>query len=116
MKKYTESHEWIDEKGQVGLSSHALERLGDIVFVELPDEGESIEAKKACAVIESHKAASDIYAPVSGKVIARNAEAIDHPEGITADDDLWLFTITPDDPAERERLMDEAAYKKFLSS
>ncbi|NQY82182.1 MAG: glycine cleavage system protein H [Alphaproteobacteria bacterium] len=116
MKKFTRSHEWIDEKGQVGVSTHALDVLGDIVFVELPEEGAELSAGESIAVIESHKAASDIYAPVDGTVTTLNQDAVDAPEDITASDDLWLFTITPKDPDALDGLMDGEAYRQFIES
>ena len=116
MKKYTQSHEWIDENGKVGVTAHALELLGDIVFIELPEEGDELTAGESIAVIESHKAASDIYAPVSGVVTAINQAVVDAPEEIAATDDLWLFDMTPNAPEERNALMDEAEYKDFIES
>ena len=116
MKKYTESHEWIDEAGKVGVTAHALELLGDIVFIELPEEGDELSVGESIAVIESHKAASDIYAPVSGTVTAVNQAIVDAPEDIEVTDDLWLFDMTPNNPADVDTLMDEAGYKAFIES
>ena len=116
MKKYTQTHEWIDETGKVGVSSHALELLGDIVFIELPEEGNELSAGESVAVIESHKAASDVYTPVSGTVSAVNQDIVDTPEDIEASVDLWLFTITPNAPEDRDALMDEAEYKEFIEN
>ncbi len=116
MKRYTESHEWIDEDGRVGVSAHALELLGDIVFIELPEEGDELPMGESVAVIESHKAASDIYAPVSGVVKAVNQAIVDAPEDIEATSDLWLFDMTPNNPEDINALMDEAGYKEFIES
>lgn len=103
--KYTASHEWIKQEADgtltVGITDHAQEALGDIVFLELPSVGRSVKAGEACAVVESVKAASDIYAPVSGEIIESNQAAADAPESINADAWAhWLFRVKPSDPAE----------------
>jgi glycine cleavage system H protein len=118
--KYTETHEWVRDNGDgtvtVGISDHAQDALGDLVFVELPEVGKALAAKDACAVVESVKAASDIYAPVAGEVVAAN-EALDGaPETINSDPygEGWIFRLklAGDDPAEG--LLDAAAYQQVL--
>ena len=113
--RYAASHEWarLENDGTVfvGISDHAQEALGDIVFLELPEIGRVVKAGEECAVVESVKAASDIYAPVSGEVIGRNDAAIDAPESVNEDAySGWLFKIKPSDPTEIEALLDAAAY------
>ena len=113
--KYASSHEWIkveaDGSITVGISDHAQEALGDIVFVELPDAGREVSKEEAIAVVESVKAASDIYAPVSGKIIAKNDGILDTPESInSAPYDNWLFKIQPSDAAEIDALLTAEAY------
>ncbi len=113
--KYAKSHEWLklefDGSVTIGISDHAQEALGDIVFLELPEIGRVVKAGEECAVVESVKAASDIYAPVSGEVIGRNDAAIDAPESVNEDAySGWLFKIKPSDPTEIEALLDAAAY------
>ena len=113
--KYASSHEWIkveaDGSITVGISDHAQEALGDIVFVELPDAGREVSKEEAIAVVESVKAASDIYAPVSGKIIAKNDGILDTPESInSAPYDNWLFKIQPSDAAEIDTLLTAEAY------
>jgi len=113
--KYTQSHEWIKQEADgtltVGITDHAQEALGDIVFLELPDAGRTVKAGEECAVVESVKAASDIYAPVAGEVVARNDAAVDAPESVNQDAyAAWLFKLKPSDPAEIGTLLDAAAY------
>ncbi len=118
--KYTESHEWIsvevDGSVRVGISDHAQEALGDLVFVELPAVGESINRGDACAVVESVKAASDIYSPVTGEVIAVNEDLEDDPGVINSDPfaDGWLFEIRLGDVSELGSLLDAKAYEASL--
>ena len=118
--KYTESHEWIsiqaDGSVRIGISDHAQEALGDLVFVELPAVGESIDRGDACAVVESVKAASDIYSPVTGEVIAVNEDLEDDPGSINSDPfgDGWLFIVSLADAAELDALLDAAAYEASL--
>ena len=119
--RYTKSHEWarIADSGlmSVGITHHAQEMLGDIVFLELPEVGRRVATGEDCAVIESVKAASDIYAPVSGEIAAVNAEAVQHPELINEDAyAAWLFKIKPDDPAEFTGMMDAQAYAQQLEA
>lgn len=113
--KYAPSHEWVkleaDGTLTVGISDHAQEALGDIVFLELPEAGRHITAQQAVAVVESVKAASDIYAPVSGTVLARNDAIADTPEAINnAPYDNWLFKITPSNAADVDKLLSAEAY------
>jgi len=114
--RYRESHEWVRDEGNgtvvVGISDHAQAALGDMVFVELPEPGMSYDQGEPCAVVESVKAASDIYAPVSGEVIEANAALEDTPELVNTDPyvDGWLFKIKISDPAEIEGLHDAEAY------
>jgi glycine cleavage system H protein len=115
--KYTKSHEWLRQEADgtvtVGITDHAQEALGDIVFLELPDTGRTVKAGEECAVVESVKAASDIYAPVSGEVVARNDAAVDAPESVNHDAyTAWLFKIKPSNAAEIGALLDAAAYAK----
>ncbi|GAB2843620.1 glycine cleavage system protein GcvH [Pseudoduganella ginsengisoli] len=115
--KYTASHEWVRAEADgtltVGITEFAQDALGDIVFVELPKVGNSYTAGDDAAVVESVKAASDIYAPVSGEVIAVNDAVVDAPESINSDAyGAWLFKIKPADAAAINSLLDAAAYGK----
>jgi glycine cleavage system H protein len=115
--KYTESHEWVrteaDGSLAVGITDFAQDALGDVVFVELPKIGQIVEAGKECAVVESVKAASDIYAPVGGEVVAINEALADAPEQINADAfGAWLFKLKPANLGELDSLLDAAAYGK----
>ena len=117
--KYAASHEWsrleADGTITVGITDHAQEALGDIVFLELPAVGRVVKAREECAVIESVKAASDIYAPVSGEIVAINQAAIDAPESInSAPYDHWLFRIKPVNPDELNSLLDADGYNATL--
>jgi glycine cleavage system H protein len=117
--KYAASHEWslleADGTITVGITDHAQEALGDIVFVELPAVGRTLKAGEACAVIESVKAASDIYAPVSGEIIAINQAVVDAPESInSAPYDNWLFRIKPSNPDELNTLLVADGYNATL--
>jgi glycine cleavage system H protein len=119
--KYTESHEWVkleaDGTVTVGITDHAQEALGDIVFLELPELGRQLEAGKECAVVESVKAASDIYAPVAGEVVARNDAAVDAPESVNQDAyAAWLFKLKPANAADLDALLDAAAYAKVADA
>jgi glycine cleavage system H protein len=117
---YTESHEWVhagdDGKARIGISDHAQEALGDLVFVELPEVGDDIGQGDPCAVVESVKAASDIYAPVSGMVIAINEELDSDPAVINTDpyDDGWLFELELSDKDELEGLKSAETYAESL--
>jgi len=114
--RYANSHEWlrVEDDGTVviGISDHAQGELGDMVFVELPEPGMSYDQGEACAVIESVKAASDIYAPLSGEVVKANGELEDAPELVNSDPygEGWLFRMIPSDPAQIDGLMDAEAY------
>jgi glycine cleavage system H protein len=115
--KYTQSHEWArleaDGTVTVGITDHAQEALGDIVFLELPTVGRKLKAGEECAVVESVKAASDIYAPIGGEVIEANQAAVDAPESVNQDAyAAWLFKIRPVDTAEFGALLDATAYAK----
>jgi glycine cleavage system H protein len=118
--QYTESHEWVSKEdngnARIGISDHAQEALGDLVFVELPVVGDEISQGDQCAVVESVKAASDIYAPVSGKVIAINEELDEDPALINADPygDGWLYELELHDSEELEGLKDAEAYALSL--
>ena len=117
---YTEDHEWVEvdgDIGTVGISDYAQGQLGDIVFVEVPDEGKEIGKGDDIAVVESVKAASDVYSPVSGTVIEGNPALADTPELVNEDPegDGWFFKLTLSDPAELESLMNESAYAEFVS-
>ena len=114
--RYATSHEWIriedDGNASVGISDHAQDALGDIVFVELPEPGTSVNAKDEVAVVESVKAASDIYSPVSGSIIAINEALLDAPETVNSSpyENGWFFKIKVSDAAELEELMDAEGY------
>ena len=118
--KYTESHEWVDTddegNARIGISDHAQQALGDLVFVELPAVGDEISQGDPCAVVESVKAASDIYTPVSGTVIAVNEDLEIDPAIINSDpyNDGWLFEIELIDTEELEGLKDAEAYEESL--
>ncbi|SDF70581.1 MULTISPECIES: glycine cleavage system protein GcvH [unclassified Duganella] len=119
--KYTESHEWVraeaDGTVTVGITEYAQDALGDIVFVELPKVGTSYTAGDDAAVVESVKAASDIYAPVSGEVVAVNDDVVNAPESINADAYAnWLFKIKPADAAAINGLLDAAGYSKNIGA
>lgn len=118
--KYTSSHEWIrveaDGTLTIGVTDHAQEALGDVVFLELPEAGRTVAAGEACAVIESVKAASDIYAPVAGEVIESNQAAVDAPESVNADAyAAWLFKLRPAAGADLGGLLDAAGYADAIA-
>lgn len=117
--RFAESHEWArleaDGTVTVGISDHAQEALGDVVFVELAEVGKVFAAKDAAGVVESVKAASDIYAPVSGEVIAVNEDLSDSPENLNNDPYAsWIFKLKPSNPAELGQLLDAAGYKAAI--
>ncbi|WP_294234906.1 glycine cleavage system protein GcvH [uncultured Sphingomonas sp.] len=117
---FTEDHEWIDvdgDVGTVGISDYAQGALGDIVFVDVPEEGRELSKGDEAAVVESVKAASDVYAPVSGTVIEGNAQLSDEPGLVNTDPEGegWFFKITLSDASELEGLMDETAYAAFVA-
>ena len=118
--KYLESHEWVRSEADgtvtVGISDHAQQALGDLVFVEVPEAGRSLAKGAAAAVVESVKAASDVYSPVSGEVIAGNGALSSSPELVNTDPygEGWLFKIKPSNAAELSQLLDAAAYGKVV--
>lgn len=119
--KYTASHEWIKTEADgtitVGITDHAQELLGDIVFVEAPAAGRRLKAREECAVVESVKAAADVYAPVSGEVLAANGELDTAPEKINSDPyGAWIFKMKPDNAADVAALLDAAAYQAVVDS
>ena len=117
--RYTTSHEWVrveaDGSLTIGVTDHAQEALGDVVFLELPDAGRAVAAGEAIAVIESVKAASDIYAPVAGEIIGSNQDAVDAPEAVNADAyATWLFKLKPANAADVDALLDAAGYEAAI--
>ncbi|MQY51093.1 glycine cleavage system protein GcvH [Rhodocyclus tenuis] len=119
--KYTKSHEWVraeaDGSVTIGITDHAQEALGDLVFVELPPVGKSLSAGEEAAVVESVKAAADVYAPISGVVIAQNSAVVDAPESLNSDAwSAWLFKLQPSDPAAIAALLDAAAYQQAIDA
>ncbi|MCG8426974.1 MAG: glycine cleavage system protein GcvH [Chromatiales bacterium] len=120
--KYTKSHEWIRDEGDgtvtVGITDHAQELLGDLVFVELPEVGEDVTAGSECAVVESVKAASDVYSPVSGEVTASNEALADAPETVNQDafGEGWIFKVKLADAAQLDELLDAEAYSEVVES
>ena len=118
MRKFTDEHEWLDCAGDVatvGITTHAAEQLGDLVFIELPKVGATLTKGEAAAVVESVKAASDVYAPLSGEVTEVNEAAVSDPTSVGTDPQGggWLYRIKLDDPSAMDGLMDEAAYAAF---
>lgn len=116
--KYTEEHEWVMVEGDVvtiGITDFAQDALGDVVFVELPEEGAALEAGKPFGVVESVKAVSDVYAPVSGEVVEVNEELPDAPETINTSpyEDGWMIKVKVEDPSVLDALMDADAYQAF---
>ena len=120
--KYANTHEWArsndDGSVTVGISDNAQDQLGDMVFIELPEVGQTVAAKEACAVVESVKAASDVYAPVGGEVLEVNEALTDSPETVNQDayGEGWLFRLQPAEGAEMDALMNGDAYELFLAS
>ncbi len=118
---FTKEHEWIrveDDTATIGISNHAQEQLGDIVFAEVPEAGRRVNKGQEAAVVESVKAASDVYAPVSGEVVEGNQAVADDPALVNSDPEGqgWFFKIRLDNPGELEGLMDEAAYRDWVAS
>ncbi|HHH38929.1 MAG TPA: glycine cleavage system protein GcvH [Sedimenticola sp.] len=119
--KYTKEHEWVRDEGDgtvtIGITDHAQEQLGDLVFVELPETGDSVEAGKECGVVESVKAASDVYSPVTGEVVAVNEVLADAPETANQDPfgDGWLLRVKLADTAQLDGLMDADAYAAWVA-
>ena len=119
--KYTPSHEWVrveaDGTLTVGITHHAQDLLGDMVFIENPAAGRTLAKGEECAVVESVKAASDVYAPVAGEVIAANGDVEASPESVNQDAyAAWLFKLKPANPADVAELLDAAAYQKLVES
>jgi glycine cleavage system H protein len=120
--KYTKSHEWVrvDDDGiaTIGITDHAQELLGDLVFVELPEAGTEFGVGAECAVVESVKAASDVYSPLSGEVIESNDTLADAPETINEDayQEGWIFKLRMSDPAELDALLDADSYAEYAES
>jgi glycine cleavage system H protein len=118
--RYTKSHEWArqndDGSVTVGISDNAQDQLGDMVYIEVPEVGQTVEAGEACAVVESVKAASDVYSPVSGEVVEVNETLADTPETLNQDayGEGWLFRVQPSNAGELDELMDGDAYAGFL--
>lgn len=118
--KYTEEHEWLRAEGDiyvVGITQHATEQLGDLVFVELPEVGDEVSQGDEIVVIESVKAASDIVAPVDGEITAINEALVANPELANSDamGEGWFFKIKASDPSQLDAFLDEAGYKSFIS-
>jgi glycine cleavage system H protein len=118
--RFTKDHEWIRQDGDtavIGITDFAQQQLGDIVYVELPEPSSRVETGKEAAVVESAKAASEVYAPVSGEVVAVNAAITDDPAKVNADPmgEGWFLTVKLDDPKALDGLMDEAAYAAFVA-
>ena len=120
--RYNESHEWVrqEEDGTVtvGITDHAQAQLGDLVYVELPEPGLSLQANESLGVVESVKAASDIFSPIGGRVVAVNTALADAPEQVNADPygDGWLVRLAPEDPGEIGALLDSEGYQAVLDS
>ena len=119
--KYTEGHEWVRAEGDIatiGITDHAQNALGDVVFVDLPEVGREVTAGEAIAVVESVKAASDVYAPIAGRIVAVNAALADDPGLINREPtgDGWFLRIEPTEPAAIASLMDATAYAAFVES
>ena len=120
--KYSKSHEWLrandDGSVTIGITDHAQEQLGDLVYVEVPENGRELELEEACAVVESVKAASDVYAPIAGTVVEGNEALADVPEAVNNDayGEGWLLKITPADADALSGLMDASEYQAFVES
>ena len=117
-KKFSKKHEWVELNGDiatVGITKHATEMLGDIVFVELPDVGSSVEKDGNAGVVESTKAASDVYTPISGEVVENNQSIVDDPAKINSDPEngAWFFKLKIKDKTEIDSLMNKEEYEKF---
>ena len=117
-KKFSKQHEWISIEGEVatvGITKHASEMLGDVVFVELPDQGKSIEKDGQAGVVESTKAASDIYSPIAGEIVDTNKSIADDPAAVNKDPEgnAWFFKIKIKNKSDLDELMNKADYEKF---
>jgi glycine cleavage system H protein len=118
--RYTKDHEWVRQEGDVaviGITDYAQSQLGDVVYVELPEIGRNVEQGKEAAVVESAKAASEVYAPVSGEVVAVNDAIVGDPAQVNADamGEGWFLKVRLADPKELDALMDEASYQAFVA-
>ena len=118
-KKFSEKHEWVSIDGDiatVGITQHATELLGDIVFVEVPEAGKTVEKDGQTAVVESTKAASDVYSPISGEIVEGNNSIVDDPVSVNTDPEgaSWFFKIKVKDKSEFDSLMSQADYEKFV--
>jgi glycine cleavage system H protein len=120
--KYSKSHEWVrvndDGSVTVGITDHAQELLGDLVYVEVPEPGSEVDAEQACAVVESVKAASDVYAPLAGTVVEVNESLADNPEAVNHDayGDGWIMRLKPADSEALNELMDSDEYQEFIET
>jgi glycine cleavage system H protein len=119
--RFTKDHEWVELDGDVatvGITAYAAEQLGDVVFVEVPDVGKALKQGESLAVVESVKAASDVYAPISGEVVEANTELGDAPETVNALPETggWFAKIKVSDPSQVEALMDRDAYETYLGT
>ena len=117
-KKYSKQHEWVTIEGDVatiGITTHAAEMLGDVVFVELPEKGKNVEKEGQAGVVESTKAASDVYTPISGEVVDTNQSIVDDPSKINSDPEgsAWFFKLKIKDQSEMNNLMNRDEYEKF---
>jgi len=119
--RFTKDHEWVELNGEVatvGITAYAADQLGDVVFVETPEVGKSLKKGEQLAVVESVKAASDVYAPISGEVVEANGEISDAPETVNAAPETagWFAKLKIADPKEVDALMDRAAYESYLAT
>jgi glycine cleavage system H protein len=119
--RFTKDHEWVELDGEVatvGITAYAAEQLGDVVFVEVPEVGRQVKAGEGFAVVESVKAASDVYAPISGEVVAANEDVSNAPETVNASPESagWFAKLKVADPAQVDALMDRAAYEAYLDT
>jgi glycine cleavage system H protein len=117
--RFSKEHEWVELDGEfakVGVTAYAAEQLGDVVFVELPDRGRTVKQGDPLAVVESVKAASDVFSPISGEVVEANSPLSDNPATVNDDPEglAWLCKLRPADPAELDALMDRPAYEAYL--
>ena len=119
-KKFSKKHEWVSLEGEIatiGITKHATEMLGDIVFVEVPQKGKQVEQNGQAAVVESTKAASDVFSPISGEVIESNEAIVSDPSSVNIDpeNNAWFFKIKVSNKSEMDSLMNKADYEKFVS-
>ena len=119
-KRFSKKHEWVSIEGDtatVGITKHATEMLGDIVFVEVPEQGKSVEKEGQAAVVESTKAASDVYSPISGEIIEGNKSIVDDPGNVNSDPEgaSWFFKLKVKDKSEFDSLMNKEEYDKFVA-